>query len=196
LTALLRTIRLDGSDAVVFDRAAAPGEWAVTGTFLFAGLASGEDIEALPRKARVAFRSGFAGIASFGFSTLAVVTKATEAERREAVAALADALVLHLGAPDAATALPAAEEEIALAHDLARDHAEGTLIALHRTVEDGAIRERFRSLRPRSDTAFGAPHLGGHDRAFDFFETDDEEGAEDGGGRAAFDLKGLAQEDR
>ncbi|MDH3234077.1 MAG: DUF6505 family protein, partial [Alphaproteobacteria bacterium] len=32
-----RTIRLDASDAHVFERAAEPGEWAVTGTFVFAG---------------------------------------------------------------------------------------------------------------------------------------------------------------
>ncbi len=32
---LLRTIRLDPSDAFVFTRAAEPGEWAVPGTFLF-----------------------------------------------------------------------------------------------------------------------------------------------------------------
>ena len=33
---LLRTIRLDPSDTFVFENAAEPGEWAVTGTFMFA----------------------------------------------------------------------------------------------------------------------------------------------------------------
>ena len=33
---LLRTIRLDPSDTFVFDHAAEPGEWAVTGTFMYA----------------------------------------------------------------------------------------------------------------------------------------------------------------
>src|SRR5215213_3233541 len=33
---LLRTIRLDPSDTFVFDQAAEPGEWAVTGAFMFA----------------------------------------------------------------------------------------------------------------------------------------------------------------
>ena len=33
---LLRTIRLDPSDTFVFDRAADPGEWAVSGAFMFA----------------------------------------------------------------------------------------------------------------------------------------------------------------
>ena len=32
---LLRTIRLDPSDTFVFDRAAEPGEWAVSGAFMF-----------------------------------------------------------------------------------------------------------------------------------------------------------------
>jgi len=33
---LLRTIRLDPSDTFVFERAAEPGEWAVSGSFMFA----------------------------------------------------------------------------------------------------------------------------------------------------------------
>jgi len=33
---LLRTIRLDPSDTFVFDKAAEPGEWAVSGAFMFA----------------------------------------------------------------------------------------------------------------------------------------------------------------
>jgi hypothetical protein len=36
---------------------------------------------------------------------------------------LAAQFVAHLGAPDVATARPAAEEEVALAEDLCRDHA-------------------------------------------------------------------------
>ncbi|MET0220165.1 MAG: DUF6505 family protein, partial [Tardiphaga sp.] len=34
---LLRTIQLDISDTFVFEQAAAPGEWAVSGAFMFAG---------------------------------------------------------------------------------------------------------------------------------------------------------------
>ena len=67
---LPRTIRLDGSDAVVFAQAAEPGEWAVAGTFLFAGRAA----TSLSRKEQIAFRTGFHGIASFGHSTLVVVS--------------------------------------------------------------------------------------------------------------------------
>ena len=42
---LPRTIQLDRSDGFVFPEAAAPGEWAVSGAFLFEGL----DFETLPR---------------------------------------------------------------------------------------------------------------------------------------------------
>lgn len=166
---LARTIRLDGSDPVVFARAAAPGEWAVPGTFVFAG----RDPESLTRKEAIAFRDGFLGIASFGFSTLAVVSEARADERAAAVEALAAALVERLGAPGLAAARPAAEEEMALAASLCAGQGVGTLIALHRTRDEGgAIRERFRSLRPRAETALGAGHLGGHDRAFSVVETD------------------------
>lgn len=164
---LPRTIRLDASDTFVFSRAAEPGEWAVTGTFLFVDA----DVATLPTKERVAFRSGFLGIASFGFSTLAVVSEASEEEAAAAAGLLAERFVERLGAPDLTAALPAAREEIAFAASLC-EHPVGTLIAVRREMENGEIRERFRSLVPRGDKPRDSF------RAFDFFETD-EEPAED-----------------
>lgn len=172
MTRLLRTIRLDQSDTVVFTEAAAPGEWAVPGTFVFEGRAP----DSLSRKEQIAFRSGFLGVSSFGWSTLAVVTDVQSRDRDEAILALAHQLVQRLGAPGLEAALPAAEEEIAFAADLCRGHNDGTLIALHRRRdEDGALREQFRSLKPRQETAFGAGYLQGHDRAFHVVEMEDEE---------------------
>lgn len=139
---LLRTIRLDASDTFVYERAAAAGEWAVPGGFEFWG----SDPRELTGRQRQAFRAGFLGLASFGWSTLAVATPVTADERAAATAALAEYLLSVHGAPDLATALAAAGEEIAAACDLA-DHPEGTLIALHRHVDtDGAVREQFRTL--------------------------------------------------
>lgn len=168
---LPRTIRLDPSDGFVFERAAEPGEWAVTGTFLF----HGRDPEALTGKARQAFRAGFLGIDSFGWSTLVVVSEASEAERQAAVELLAGRLVAHCGAPGIAAARPAAEEEIAFSASLC-DHPEGTLIGLARRSEpDGAgagIRETFRTLHRR---AAGPDPI----RAFRLVETDEPEPAEE-----------------
>jgi hypothetical protein len=50
-----RTIRLDPSDTFVFERAAEPGEWAVSGAFVFWN----RDPGTLGQKQRVALRSGF-----------------------------------------------------------------------------------------------------------------------------------------
>ncbi len=173
MTRLLRTIRLDKSDGVIFAPAANPNEWAVPGTFIFAGRA----VDTMSRKEQIAFRSGLLGITSFGWSTLVVVTEARGDERSEAVAGLAHQLVTHLGAPSLEIALPAAEEELALSEELCRGHDEGTLIAIHRHIDDtGAMREQFRSLKPRDETAFSAGYLQGHDRAFHFVETDEEDG--------------------
>ncbi len=172
MTLLPRTIRLDASDTVVFTRAAEPGEWAVPGTFLYWG----RPAETMSRKEAIAFRSGFLGVDSFGHSTLVVVQEAAAQERAHMVAALARALVAHLGAPDIATATPAAEEEVALAESLCRGHAANTLIALHRTRDGDDIREQFRTLRPREETAFDAPYLRGHDRAFHVVEEEEDEG--------------------
>ena len=49
-----RTIRLDPSDTFVFERAAEPGEWAVSGAFVFWN----RDPATLGQKQRVALRSG------------------------------------------------------------------------------------------------------------------------------------------
>ena len=78
---LLRTIRLDPSDSFVFPRAAEPGEWAVTGSFLFWG----RDPATLTGKERAAFRAGFVGVDSLGFSTLVVAQPIHPEERRAAV---------------------------------------------------------------------------------------------------------------
>lgn len=166
---LPRAIRLDPSDTFVFRRAAEPGEWLVTGSFLFDPAALG----GLDAKGKAAFRSGFLGIASFGWSTLAVVAEATEAEREAAIVQLAEQLMQKLGAPDLATARAAAEEEIAFAASLC-DHPAQTLLALHRALEEGELRERFRTLTPRD-----ASQTGGF-RAFEFLEVagEDDELAE------------------
>lgn len=159
---LLRTIRLDPSDTFVFERAAEPGEWAVPGGFMFAA----SDVATLSGKARTAFRAGLLGIASFGWSTLAQIVEADEDERMAATERLGQQLVARLGAPSLAEALAAAKEEIAFASSLCT-HPAGTLIAVHRTSEDGEIREAFRSLRPRE----GAKPL----RAFSFLEVEGED---------------------
>lgn len=143
---LPRTIRLDASDTFVYRRAAAPGEWAVTGTFLFLGM----DAATLTGKAKQAFRGGFLGIDSFGWSTLVVVTEASAAERTAAIDLLARRLVERCGAPDIAAALAASEEEVAFAESLC-DLPPNTVVGLHRSVEGDLIRERFRTLRRRPD---------------------------------------------
>jgi hypothetical protein len=164
---LPRTIRLDPSDTFVFEHAAEPGEWAVTGSLLFFDSV----IPELVGKARAAFRAGFLGVRSFGFSTLVVVSDASEGERDEAVEELAKHMHDKLGAPDIKAARAAAEEEIAFAASLCHDEVN-TVIAMHRTLQDGHIKEQFRTLRPR-ERAPGADSLHAFARAFEFVETDE-----------------------
>jgi hypothetical protein len=141
---LLRTIRLDPSDTFVFERAAEPGEWAVSGAFVF----SETDPARLQGKARAAFRSGFLGTASLGWSTLVQVVQASDRDRAAVVETLARRLLENFGAPDLAAARAAAEEEIEFAVSLC-DHPHDTLIAVHRALDGGEIRETFRTLRPK-----------------------------------------------
>jgi Family of unknown function (DUF6505) len=163
---LLRTIRLDPSDTFVFERAAEPGEWAVSGAFVF----SDDDPAKLEGKARSAFRGGFLGVQSLGWSTLVQIVEASEDDRLAAIETLAKQLVAHFGAPSIAAAAAAAEEEFAFAESLC-NHPHDTLIAVHRTHENGEIREAFRTLRPKG----GPKPL----RAFAFLEVEGEEEPEE-----------------
>jgi Family of unknown function (DUF6505) len=159
---LLRTIRLDPSDTFVFEHAADPGEWAVSGAFMFADA----DPDALAGKSRAAFRGGFLGVASLGWSTLVQIVEATQEDRARLVDMLGRQLHERLGAPDLAAARAAAQEEVAFAASLC-DHPRDTLVAVRRSFEDGAIREAFRTLHPRGTRK---PM-----RAFSFLEVESEE---------------------
>lgn len=180
-----RSIRLDPSDTFVFERTAVAGEWVVSGAFVFWN----QDPASLGQKQRVALRSGFLGIDSLGWSTLAIVTEATEADRQAMVARLAGQLLKKFGAPDFEAARLAAEQEVAFAASLC-DHPPQTLLAVQRSVENGEIRERFRTLKPR-ETAPDADRLHAHARAFTFHEVEgDTEPVEE------VDLPGLIKPDR
>ena len=102
---------------------------------------------------------------------------------------LAGQLLAKFGAPDFEAARLAAEEEVAFAASLC-DHPPQTLLAVQRSVENGEIRERFRTLKPR-EAAPGADRLHAHARAFTFHEIEgDIEPAEE------VDLLGLIRTDR
>jgi hypothetical protein len=142
---LPRTLRLDPSDALIFDAAATPGEWAVPGGFAFWD----ETPEAMAGKRRPAFRAGWLGLASFGWSTLVEVAEASAFDRADAEAALAEHIKAAHGAPTLAMAVVAAEDEIQFAAELCADHPVGTVLALARSLEGGEVKEAFRSLHRR-----------------------------------------------
>jgi hypothetical protein len=176
---LLRTIRLDPSDTLVFERAAEPGEWAVSGAFMFWNA----DPATVAGKERAAFRSGFLGVASLGWSTLVQIVQASDDDRLAAIDTLARHLAAEFGAPSFPDAVAAAGEEFAFAASLC-DHPLDRLIAVHRTFENGEIREAFRTLRARGER--------NPMRAFSFLEV---EGQEEEAGETV-DLTKLAKEQR
>jgi hypothetical protein len=143
----LRTIRFDPSDAQVFENAAEPGEWAVSGGFAFAHLAP----DAIGGKTRQAFANGFLGLASCGRSTFASVSAMTAEEREAALDALAAHLVAHYGAPDKTAARGVAEEECDFIADLVAEQPVNRVFAVRRSFdENGEIREEFRIVTPPS----------------------------------------------
>ncbi|HEY5306049.1 MAG TPA: DUF6505 family protein [Pseudolabrys sp.] len=159
---LLRTMRLDASDTFIFEKAAEPGEWAVSGAFVFWG----GDPATLGGKARTAFRSGFLGVNSLGWATLVQIVEANEADRDGVVTALARRLTESFGAPNIDAARVAAEEEVTFSQSLC-NQPQDTLIAVHRLYNDGAVHESFRTLRPRNGTRPA--------RAFTFLDVEGED---------------------
>lgn len=142
---LLKTIRFDASDERVFEHAAAPQEWAVSGAFAFAGLGP----DAVTGKTRQAFANGFLGLASFGRSTFATVAEAAPADLEAVEQLLAAHFVAVHGAPSLEAALPAAREEAQFILDLCRDVPINTVFTVRRTRDAaGEIKEEFRTIRP------------------------------------------------
>lgn len=138
MTRLPRTIQLDPSDNSVFDHAAEPGEWAVPGSFEF--LEDSPDPAATKRAQ--AFRHGFLGTSSFGWSTLVMVADASPAIIHEITEALARHFVGNHGAPDLETARTAAREEVAFAASIC-DHKVGTLLTIYRQHGPDGLVEQF-----------------------------------------------------
>jgi Family of unknown function (DUF6505) len=181
---LLRAIRLDASDTFVYDRAAVPGEWLVSGAFMFWD----QDLSRLEGRAKQAFRAGLLGITSAGWSTLGVVVEATADERQTALNDLATYLMAKHGAPTLADATAAAAEELTFAEGLAQ-HAIQTLVAVHRTVNaDGEIAEQFRTFHAAdAKQATAMPCSAGA-----FAVVDDDAATDDGAGDH-FDLAGMVK---
>lgn len=155
---LPRTIQLDASDRSVFDHAAEPGEWAVTGSFAFLN----DDPEEFTRKRRQAFQHGFLGTASFGWSTLVMVADAPDAVVRSVTDALAQHFVDRHGAPSLAAAREVAEREVAFAASLC-GHPVGTLLTIFRQHGPEGVVEQFATVTrdaapdPGAGPDFGQP---------------------------------------
>ncbi|MEO1207610.1 MAG: DUF6505 family protein [Pseudomonadota bacterium] len=167
---LLRTIRFDGSDAYVYDLAAEPGEWAVSGAFAFSNAGPGQ----LVGKTRQAFANGFLGVQTFGRSTFATVGEATEDDIEAVVLTLADHFVTNYGAPSQTAARSAAEAEVAFIEDLVKDAPLNTVFTVRRTFTDdehksrSELREEFRTIKPPTDEPL-------HARIWTIDATDDAE---------------------
>jgi hypothetical protein len=145
---LLQAIRFDASDERVYERAAEPGEWAVSGAFAFADLTP----EAITGKIKRAFANGLLGVSSFGRSTFAAVAEITADERQAVARTLARHFLERHGAPSEAHAVAAAEEELAFVEELCAEQSINTLFTVRRVLPaEGGIREEFRVISPPSE---------------------------------------------
>ncbi|HUF55353.1 MAG TPA: DUF6505 family protein [Thermohalobaculum sp.] len=145
---LARTLRFDDSDERVFERAAEPDEWAVSGAFEFSDWTEAQ----VAGKARQAFANGWLGLESFGRATFVATAEVTEAEYARLVERLAGHFVERYGAPDLDAARPVALDELAHMQDMCADHDPNTLLVVERRLVDAGVAEAFRAIRSQEAT--------------------------------------------
>ncbi len=142
----LRTIRLDASDDEVYDPPATAGEWAVPGSFAFLD----DTPESLTGKRLQAFRSGFLGTQSFGWSSLVEIAEIDEDDYQQVVDRLARHFIERYGAPHIAAALPVAGEEADYASTIC-EYDLHTILTVEREFGPEGLEERLKVVRPRGD---------------------------------------------
>ncbi len=147
----LRTLRLDETDTRVYETAATPGEWAVPGSFVFVDM----DPTMLSGKRLQAFKGGFLGTQSFGWSTLVEIAEISDDEYLQVIDRLAAHFVECYGAPHIAAALPKAAEEAQYVADMCADQPH-TMLAIERDFSEEGVVERLKVVRPN---AAGHNHL-------------------------------------
>lgn len=131
----LRAIRLDDSDTEVYEQASEPGEWAVPGSFEFLDM----EPQSLQGKQLQAFKSGFLGTRSFGWTTLVEIAEIDDDEYQQVIDRLAVHFLEHHGAPHIAAALPAAGDEVHYASTVC-EYPLATLLAIERDFgEEGVV---------------------------------------------------------
>ena len=141
----LRAIRLDESDAQVYERASEPGEWAVPGSFAFLDA----DVQSLSGKQLQAFKSGFLGTRSFGWTTLVEIAEIDDDEYQQVIDRLAAHFMENYGAPHIAAALPAAGEEAHYATTIC-EYPLNTLLAIEREFGEDGIVESLKVVKPNA----------------------------------------------
>lgn len=140
-----RVIRLDDSDDRIYEIVAQPAEWAVTGSFNFHDI----DPALLTGKQKQAFAHGFMGTTSFGWTTLVGIAEISQQEFDSVIHSLAAHFVDKYGAPDIATATPAAREEAEFAMGLC-EYEVNTLLAVERGINEEGIVEKFKVIKPNA----------------------------------------------
>ena len=108
-----------------------------------------EALENLPPKEQLAFKNGWLGTKSFGFSSLVEVAEIDQTAFDGVVERLAHHFMEVYGAPSVEAALPAAREEAEYAAGLC-EYKVHTLLSIERDLsDDGEIVERFRVITPQ-----------------------------------------------
>ena len=137
---LARAIHFDESDMNVYHSPARTGEWCISGGFEFSNWTEAD----LTGKPRQAFANGWLGCETFGRVTFVAITQIEQVEFDALSIALAEHFVQIYGAPDVASALPVAVEELNHMAELCEDHDPNTLLTVLRELTEAGVKETYR----------------------------------------------------
>ncbi|MEM6481528.1 MAG: DUF6505 family protein [Pseudomonadota bacterium] len=141
-----RAIHFDERDMNVMHHPARTGEWCISSGFEFSNFTQSD----LVGETRQAFANGWLGLETFRRVTFAAVTRIEPFERDALALNLADNFVERNGAPDRATALPVAKEELRQMVELCDEHLRGTVLTVARALTEAGVRGSFRMIEPRA----------------------------------------------
>lgn len=137
----LKTIQFDPSDTFVFENAALPDEWAISGGFLFAGAKEGN----LKGKVKQAFSNGFLSAENFGHTTFSSVAEINNEDLENLKTDLAQRFFDELNAPSIEEAKAVSEAEIKFVLDMCDGVAINSIFTVHRFFDElDEIKEEFR----------------------------------------------------
>ena len=145
---LAKIILLDDSDKKIYPQPSKHGEWAITGTFMFSNV----DHNYWTKSEQIAFRDGWLGLETLGYSTFVQITSLSKKQKHIIIERIASIIHERFHPPSDQVAVEAATDEL---NDMIAlcEHPIGTLLAINRELNEKDIQEKVRTVQLPTDSS-------------------------------------------